>query len=559
MSQGAVQHPQTTQEGSTTEPNEAGAEWSLIDWYLDQQSQLSAVERFSEVHAELTAPTYRELLPAKPPGPGEQYAFEVNLDRCSGCKACVTACHSLNGLDDKESWREVGLLTGGTDQQPFMQHVTTACHHCLEPACMEVCPTLAYEKDSLTGIVKHLDDQCFGCQYCILACPYNVPKYNSRLGIVRKCDLCSQRLKVGEPSACVQACPHEAIRISIVSIDQIESDCETSQFLPGTPDPQYTLPTTNYRTSKPLPRNLIPADYFRVQTEHSHVSLVTMLVLTQLAVGGMTLGTRLPESIRSIQYLVSLGFCYLALTASLMHLGRPWLAYRAILGLRRSWLSREILAFGVFSGAATFLAARQIRPELVPDLGVSRSWLETITVVSGLLGVYCSAMIYHRTKRPFWNVYQSGSRFLLTSTLLGLAVGWVSALIGEAAFQIPIGDEIVRMLKWGVLTTGVLKGILEVGALVPLSDRPQTPLKRSALLLIGPLRREFKIRFALLLLGGVCLTGYSLNERSVAFTAMQELWCSILVLVTLIGGELLERSLFFKASVAFRMPGGPAA
>ena len=537
----------------------SGDEWSLIDWYLEQQNQMSAVERFSQVHAELKAPVYRELLPAKAPGPGEQYAFEVNLDKCSGCKACVTACHSLNGLDDQEAWREVGLLTGGTDQHPYMQHVTSACHHCLEPACMEVCPTLSYEKDETTGIVKHLDDQCFGCQYCILACPYNVPKYNSRLGIVRKCDLCSQRLKAGEPPACVQACPHEAIRISIISIDQVESDCETSQFLPGTPDPQYTLPTTNYRTSKPLPRNLIPADYFRVQTEHSHVSLVTMLVLTQLAVGGFCVATRLPESIRPIQYSISLGFCFLALGASLMHLGRPWLAYRAILGLRRSWLSREILTFGLFAGSATLLTAWQIRPDLIPQPGIPRSWLETVTVVSGLLGVFCSAMIYHRTKRPFWNVYQSGARFGLTALLLGLTVGWVSSSISEVWWNSPLSFEAVRMLKWGILISAFLKGMLELGALVPLGDRPQTPLKRSAMLLVGPLRREFTLRLVCLAIGGLCLTGYSTYERSPEFTATQELWCSLFTLLTLIAGELLERSLFFKASVAFRMPGGPAA
>ncbi|MEZ6126844.1 MAG: 4Fe-4S dicluster domain-containing protein [Planctomycetaceae bacterium] len=110
----------------------------------------------------------------------------MDLDRCSGCKACVVACHSLNGLDEKETWRDVGLLIGGTRNQPVMQHVTTACHHCLEPGCMEACPVDAYEKDPVTGIVRHLDDQCFGCQYCTLACPYDVPKYHSGKGIVRK-------------------------------------------------------------------------------------------------------------------------------------------------------------------------------------------------------------------------------------------------------------------------------------------------------------------------------------------------------------------------------------
>ena len=196
---------------------------------------------------------YRSLLPATPPGPGQQYAFEVDLDRCSGCKACVVACHTLNGLDETETWRDVGLLIGGSRSAPVMQHVTAACHHCLEPACMIACPVNAYEKDPVTGIVKHLDDQCFGCQYCTLACPYDVPKYHPGKGIVRKCDMCSSRLAVGEPPACVQACPHEAIAIRVVDQQQVVEDAEAAVFLPAAPDPQITLPTTTYKTRRAVP------------------------------------------------------------------------------------------------------------------------------------------------------------------------------------------------------------------------------------------------------------------------------------------------------------------
>src|SRR5262245_16341674 len=136
---------------------------------LAEQRDLSAVERFSEWHHTLgptPAAWYRDLIPASPPQPGQQYAFEVDLDRCSGCKACVSACHSLNGLDDGEAWRDVGLLVSNDWRLPFQQTVTTACHHCLDPACLNGCPVLAYDKDPITGIVRHLDDQCIGCQYC---------------------------------------------------------------------------------------------------------------------------------------------------------------------------------------------------------------------------------------------------------------------------------------------------------------------------------------------------------------------------------------------------------
>ena len=87
---------------------------SLLDFLLDEQQQLTAVERFAQRHASHGEQRfYRDLIPATPPGPGQQYAFRVDLDLCTGCKACVTACHNLNGLGAQETWRDVGLLIGG--------------------------------------------------------------------------------------------------------------------------------------------------------------------------------------------------------------------------------------------------------------------------------------------------------------------------------------------------------------------------------------------------------------------------------------------------------------
>ncbi|MGH9000733.1 MAG: 4Fe-4S dicluster domain-containing protein, partial [Acidimicrobiia bacterium] len=175
---------------------------ALIDEALADQRDLTAVERFSNRHDAGLLPEagrWRDLLPASAPGPGEQYGFEVDLDACTGCKACVTACRSLNGLDDDESWRTVGLLHGpGAGGAPVLQHVTATCHHCLDPACLSGCPVDAYEKDPVTGIVAHLDDQCIGCGYCTFNCPYDVPRYYPSRGIVRKCVMCAGRLAEGE-------------------------------------------------------------------------------------------------------------------------------------------------------------------------------------------------------------------------------------------------------------------------------------------------------------------------------------------------------------------------
>src|SRR5262245_51941779 len=131
-----------TQEFINTAADQRGL--SLIDSYLLEQQQLTPVERFSRQHEKHESPAqakyYRDLIPLSLPQAGQQYAFEVDLDACSGCKACVTACHNLNGLDSGEIWRQVGLLVGGDSEAPVMQHVTSACHHCVEPACMHGCP-----------------------------------------------------------------------------------------------------------------------------------------------------------------------------------------------------------------------------------------------------------------------------------------------------------------------------------------------------------------------------------------------------------------------------------
>ena len=209
-----------------------------------------------------------------------------------------------SSLDDTETWRDVGLLVSDDRHHPFSQTVTTACHHCVDPACLNGCPVLAYEKDPVTGIVRHLDDQCIGCSYCVLKCPYDAPKFNARLGIVRKCDLCHSRLAEGEAPACAQACPTHAIRIVTVSTHSgaqrsaLNSQL-TAAFLPAAPDPAYTQPTTRYISKHRLPPNLVAADHAALRPQPPHWPLVFMLTLLPLAVGAQTIALLLPQARRS--------------------------------------------------------------------------------------------------------------------------------------------------------------------------------------------------------------------------------------------------------------------
>ena len=126
---------------------------TLLELLLQEQGEMSAVDRFADWHEShsIAAVTYQSLMPATALKSGQQYAFEVDLDACSGCKACVVACHTLNGLEETETWRKVGSLASHSSTSlPIVQHVTTACHHCVEPGCLSGCPVQAYEKDPVT-------------------------------------------------------------------------------------------------------------------------------------------------------------------------------------------------------------------------------------------------------------------------------------------------------------------------------------------------------------------------------------------------------------------------
>lgn len=540
----------------------------------------TAVETFARRHADLEhagRARYRDLIPASKPGTGQQYTFEVDLDRCTGCKACVTACHNLNGLDSDETWRSVGLLTGGAGENAFQQHVTTACHHCVDPACSNGCPVKAYEKDPATGIVRHLDDQCIGCKYCMFKCPYDVPQYNRSKGIVRKCDMCSTRLAAGEAPACVQACPTQAIRITVVDQAAAVRSGEAGAMVPGAPPSDYTVPTTTYRSGGTMPRDLLPADYYTVRPQHAHMPLIVMLVLTQLSVGtfcaDLWTTTFAPAAVTNLlqpaHALLALCAGLLALGASVFHLGRPRYAFRAMLGVRTSWLSREIAAFGIFAALAKVYAGAVWAPhsDAIFPVPIHRflqalpvSWLGSAVVVTGVLGVVCSIMIYADCHRELWRAPHTAVRFVGTAALLGTAV--ILALsIYQAAGSSWI-DPVDIMEVYGRKICAVLAAVSAIklsweAAIFRHLRRPvHSLLKSSALLMSGDLRTVTTTRFVAGLAGGVVVP--------LALAMAPRLHSELLlpavttILLSVLLGEFCERILYFRGVVTRRMPGNVA-
>jgi len=577
---------------------------SLVDLLLAEQRTLRAVDEFSAWHADADHPgaRFETLIPSQAPGAGQQYAFAVDLDACTGCKACVTACHSLNGLEPAETWRKVGEIEttaraprGG----PTRQTVTTACHHCESPACLAGCPVQAYEKDAATGIVIHLDDQCIGCRYCQLMCPYDVPQFSERLGIVRKCDMCHGRLAAGEAPACVQGCPNQAISIEVVDVaaprvDVAATSAGDAMLLPmapgGMPRSALTRPTTRYRSERSPAVAMRAVEGREPQPAEAHVPLALMLVLTQGAIGTLfvdcalaSLATFAPASpgreARFVVFVLAALMTFAGLGASVLHLGRPQWAFRAFLGLRTSWMSREIVVFGGFATALVAALATStaglwgawgapgafgLSGEVVDRVARLDGLARAGALTSGLLGLYCSAQIYAVTGRPLWRLDRTLIRFGATALVLGAAAHAFTAA-AVRAFTAGSGDPTgaatgqtglaiaLSLLMFAAVAT---KLVLERSRLVhgdPGHD--EVALERTRRLHARALAPRLQLRWMIGLGFGLGAPGAAL---SLAVTGDAGLAAAAVLLCGLVGcvaGEVMERDLFFRGEAMRGMPG----
>lgn len=450
-----------------------------------------------------------ELIPARPPAAGEQYRFHFDMSKCIGCRCCEVACAEQNANPVERNWRRVGEIEGGS--YPFTQrfYLSMGCNHCLDAACLRGCPVDAYKKDSATGIVLHSADTCIGCQYCTWNCPYGVPQYNPERGVVGKCDLCHGRLSEGHSPACVNACPEGAIQVELVNIAEWRGNYAAADA-PGMPAAEYTLSTTRITLPENVSPSLEKADYHRVRPEHPHWPLVFMLVFTQLAVGAF-LSLPIFHATGFIAVAAPLVVAMLSLSASMLHLGRPVHAYRALKMWKRSWLSREVLAFSLFAGAAAGCALLPVWP------------LEVLTGIVGLAGITASACIYRVPARPAWNSIHTLVDFHLTGWLLGplflAALGVrIPVMLPVVAASAQLMNLVIRFLEW--------------------SASDEFELRATARLLGNDLKNLLVGRIVLLIAAGAILP---LTHSALA------------ALVAATVGELFGRYLFFVSVVPRNM------
>ncbi len=152
----------------------------------------------------------------------EFYGILYDSTRCAGCQGCEFACAAAHDLPAPEDSPEVGVVRKTNEFQRTVVNyydspngtvfVKKQCMQCNQPACDAACLTRAMHKTE-EGPVIWRGDKCMGCRYCMISCPFDIPKfeYQSTNPRIVKCDMCYDRITVGELPACVTDCPAEAL------------------------------------------------------------------------------------------------------------------------------------------------------------------------------------------------------------------------------------------------------------------------------------------------------------------------------------------------------------
>ena len=351
----------------------------------------------------------------------EQPHFVFDQEKCVGCSACAIACMNENGSGASDPWRNIH--SSNPDQVPGIvtRYLSMACNHCEDAPCMAQCPALAYRRDAVTGAVLHLAENCIGCRYCTWACPYDAPKYNPDKGIVEKCHFCDHLLKQGLTPACAAGCPTGALGISFGPTERKER----SNLIPVLVDigPRMLLiacadakaPVTDPGLLMEFP----PIESRSIEKKISATKEWPLLTFTLLlaTLAGLEWSGIFNKGILPPYAFLVLGF--VAALVSTVHLGKPLRAWRAILNLRSSKVSREIALFGLF----VLLFALNWLWTPLPDLLVH---------LTGLLMLVSVDLLYGLARWRWPLRIHSAETLFIASTLYALisATVWLGLILG---------------------------------------------------------------------------------------------------------------------------------
>ncbi|MFC1627635.1 4Fe-4S dicluster domain-containing protein [Gemmatimonadota bacterium] len=162
-------------------------------------------------------------------GPSDSLGVLIDTTRCMGCRTCEFMCAESNGLPEPDpDWGVLEEPRTTSDSQLTVVNqyetekgpvfIKRQCMHCVQPACASACLTKAMHRSD-EGPVIWRESKCMGCRFCMISCPFDVPKfeYDSPVPHIRKCTLCAERREQGEMPACIENCPGEALLFGLRS------------------------------------------------------------------------------------------------------------------------------------------------------------------------------------------------------------------------------------------------------------------------------------------------------------------------------------------------------
>ena len=148
------------------------------------------------------------------------FSILVDITKCSGCEKCIEACIKKNKLNLEKADYDRATSKDGLSADRLLSikkieeghFARYSCMHCVEPACVSACLVGGITK-SAEGPVIYDSEKCIGCRYCMLACPFHIPRYewSETKPFMKKCNMCYERIKENEIPSCVQACSYNAI------------------------------------------------------------------------------------------------------------------------------------------------------------------------------------------------------------------------------------------------------------------------------------------------------------------------------------------------------------
>ncbi len=433
-----------------------------------------------------------------------RWGMAIDLNRCVGCQTCTAACKHANDTPPEVQWRRVIDVEQGTFPDVERLFMVVGCQHCEEPPCVPVCPTGA-TRQRADGLVTMDYDQCIGCAYCAVSCPYQArtimheergyfgskrteqelaTAHPERRGVAQKCTFCIDRVDAGlaqglvpgvDPAAspaCAAACIASAIHFGDYNdpqsnVSRLTAAGENFQMHEelGT-HPQirylYTHPAVPGRAAKPADEddarqsdlaNPLVGPLQRFWDWRAAMNWCFggagsgLAVMAWLAAWiGILPPARLPAVMALAGLLMAIGlFCVF------LKIGRQLRFWRAVLRPQTSWMTRELYAVLVFY-PAVFASVGCPEPGVA---GVACS----VAALAALAFLGCQAMILYKARGiPAWRI----RRVVLLIGLSGLAEGAGVLLLLLALDPVHLASSPAVLLEplYGLLILIVLRAIV---------------------------------------------------------------------------------------------------